>query len=290
MKQAVLAPSGANTKASGAASEVATTERKVAYPQANGIATSAPPSVPHGDPVLDLIERAARDISVDVTKIQALLDMREKQLDRLAEEAFNEAMRLAQQAMGAVRKDAENPHTRSKYVSFEALDGAIRPIYTEHGFSLSWDEEDCPKPEHLRVICYVSRGRYTRKYHRDMPITTTGLKGQANMSQIHATGSAFSYGKRYLEAGIFNIAFTDRDDDGNAAGGSASSDTGEVLSADNVANLKRMLKFKNRTEAEFMDWVRKAQPNAKTIEDIRAGYYDSCVKMISQVKVQAKAQ
>jgi hypothetical protein len=37
------------------------------------------------------------------------------------------------------------------------------------------------------------------------------------MTRTHATGSAFSYGKRYLLIGMFNLAIGD-DDDGNAAG------------------------------------------------------------------------
>lgn len=36
-------------------------------------------------------------------------------------------------------------------------------------------------------------------------------------TKTHATGSAVSYGMRYLLKMIFNIAVSDRDDDGNAA-------------------------------------------------------------------------
>lgn len=282
-KSAVIAPKGAS--ASGASSEIATTGvRQGAGP----LPTPIPTASPNGsDPVLDLIERAARDPSVDVSKIQALLDMREKQLDRVAHEDANTAMCLAQAEMGPVRKDAENPATRSMFATFEALDRALRPIYVKHGFSLSWDEEDCPKPDHLRVVCYLARGRFTRKYHRDMPIVTTGLKGQSNMTLTHANASANTYGKRYIEAGIFNITFTERDDDGNAAGGNSEFvDTGEVISAEQVANIKRMLKFKNRPPEEFMRWVRNAQPGAQTIEDIGPAYYESCVRAISQIQVK----
>jgi predicted hydrocarbon binding protein len=39
------------------------------------------------------------------------------------------------------------------------------------------------------------------------------------MSRTHATGSAITYGKRYLKDMIFNLSFLEKDDDGNAAGG-----------------------------------------------------------------------
>jgi hypothetical protein len=57
----------------------------------------------------------------------------------------------------------------------------------------------------------------TRRYQIDMPIDTKGARGGDVMTRTHATGSAFSYGKRYLLIGMFNLAIGD-DDDGNAAG------------------------------------------------------------------------
>jgi hypothetical protein len=38
------------------------------------------------------------------------------------------------------------------------------------------------------------------------------------MNLTHATSSAYSYGRRYLLIGAFNLAIDDDDDDGNAAG------------------------------------------------------------------------
>jgi hypothetical protein len=37
------------------------------------------------------------------------------------------------------------------------------------------------------------------------------------MSRTHATGSAITYGKRYLKNMIFDLRFKESDDDGNAA-------------------------------------------------------------------------
>lgn len=41
------------------------------------------------------------------------------------------------------------------------------------------------------------------------------------MSRTHATGSAITYGKRYLKNMIFDLRFKEKDDDGNAAGNEA---------------------------------------------------------------------
>jgi hypothetical protein len=50
-----------------------------------------------------------------------------------------------------------------------------------------------------------------------MPIDTKGARGGDVMTRTHATGSAYTYGKRYLLIGMFNLAIGD-DDDGNTAG------------------------------------------------------------------------
>jgi hypothetical protein len=121
--------------------------------------------------------------------------------------------------MRTIGKDASNPQTRSKYATYAKVDQALRPIYTEHGFSLSFDEDDCPKPDHIRVVCYVGHeAGHTRKYHADMPCTNLGAKGGTTaMNATQAVGSAKSYGKRYLVLDIFNVSTGEHDDDGNGA-------------------------------------------------------------------------
>jgi hypothetical protein len=127
--------------------------------------------------------------------------------------------------MQPIVKDSNNPQTRSRYASYPALDRAIRPIYTKHGFALSFDSGDAPKPEEVRVLCYVSHSSedtsrgFTRMYHVDMPADGKGAKGGDVMTRTHAAGSAYTYGQRYLLKLIFNLATSDTatDDDGNAA-------------------------------------------------------------------------
>lgn len=169
--------------------------------------------------ILQVIERAARSPDVDVEKMSRLLDMHERIVGRQAETAFNEALNQAQARVSRVGADATNPQTHSRYASYPALDRALRPIWTELGFSLSFDTADAPQPEYVRVVCHVShRAGHTRTYHADMPADGKGAKGGDVMTKTHATGSAVSYGMRYLLKMIFNVAVGEDDDDGNAAG------------------------------------------------------------------------
>jgi hypothetical protein len=168
--------------------------------------------------LMAIVAQAARDPNTDVEKMKGVLDMIRELRAADAEVAFNAAMMRAQGEMQPIAADAVNPQTRSKYASYVALDRAIRPIYTRHGFALSFDEGDSPKPEHVRVLCYVSHiGGHTRTYHRDIPADGKGAKGGDVMTKTHAAGAAGTYGARYLLRGIFNIAVGEIDDDGNSA-------------------------------------------------------------------------
>ena len=167
--------------------------------------------------MLPMIERLAANPDFDVEKLQKLIEMQEHILARNAEQAFNEAMTEAQKEMRPIAADAANPQTRSKYASYAQLDRALRPIYTNHGFGVSYDTTDPTLPEHIRVLAYVTHsGGHARTYRVDMPNDGKGAKGGDVMTKTHATGAAMSYGMRYLLKMIWNVAVGEDDRDGNA--------------------------------------------------------------------------
>ncbi len=171
-----------------------------------------------GEPILAVIERAARDPAVDVDKMAKLLEMAEKIHARQAESAFDAAMSVTQSEMRPVSRDCNNPQTRSKYASYGALDQAVRPVYSVNGFALSFGTRSTA-PDRITVTCRIShRAGHSRDVEIDMPSDGKGAKGGDVMTKTHATGSAVSYGMRYLLKMIFNIALGEFDDDGNAAG------------------------------------------------------------------------
>lgn len=178
-----------------------------------------PPLAPTADG-LALFERLARDPDASVEKIERLMALWERGEARKAEAAFNVAMTDAQQEMRPVAADATNPQTRSKYASYKALDDALRPIYTKHGFALSFNTGDAALPEYVRVLCKVRhRGGHAEPHYIDMPADGKGARGGDVMTKTHATGSAVSYGMRYLLKMVFNVAVGEHDDDGNRAAG-----------------------------------------------------------------------
>lgn len=169
--------------------------------------------------VLQSLQKAVES-GADADSLTKILDMQERILNRQAEMEYTSAMVRTQKRMPIIQKNKVNEQTNSEYANLEAINKAITPIYTEEGFSLSFGTADSPLELHVRVTCDVLHiAGHTKKYHCDVPLDMTGLKGTLNKTKTHGTGSAYSYGQRYLVKLIFNLITGDEDDDGNAAGG-----------------------------------------------------------------------
>lgn len=221
--------------------------------------------------VLQVIERAASNPAVDIDKLERLLQMRERMQAQEAERAFNVALNAAQSEVSRIAADATNPQTRSQYATYAKLDKVLRPIYTRHGFSLSFDEADSPKPEHVRVLCHLSHvSGHTRVYHKDMPADGKGAKGGDVMTKTHASGAAQSYGMRYLVKGIFNIAIGEEDTDGNEPGKPL-----PRITDDQAATLRDMIEATGTNKAAML-----AAYKVETIEELQPAAFDHAMAIL----------
>ena len=206
--------------------------------------------VPVASGMLGMIERAATDPNVDVEKMERLYEMHQKMQASEAQKSFNLAMTRAQMDMSPISADASNPQTHSKYASYNQLDKALRPIYTKHGFSLSFDTSESSKESHVRVLCHVSHGDgHTRTYQADMPADGKGAKGNDVMTKTHASGAAMTYGMRYLLKLIFNVAIGEQDTDGNMPD--------PVVNEEQAANLQSLIdEVGEEGKKALFDWLK----------------------------------
>jgi hypothetical protein len=167
--------------------------------------------------IMQMIEQIALNPQADVEKLRAVMDMKMQMFNRGAEIEFNAAMSLTQAEIEPVSRTAQNKQTNSKYAKLENIIKECSPIWTRHGFALSYDTADCPLPDHYRVTCEVShRAGHSKNYHMDLPIDNAGINGTKNKTGMHGAGSTISYGRRYIACNVFNIAITDEDTDGAA--------------------------------------------------------------------------
>lgn len=236
---------------------------------------------------LFLFERLATDPNASVEKIERLMALWERAEARKAEQAFNAAMTAAQAEMRPIAADAYNPQTKSKYASYAALDAALRPIYTKHGFGLSFNTGDAKDLE-VRVLCDVThRAGHSKPYHLDMPADGKGAKGGDVMTRTHATGAALSYGSRYLLKMIFNVAVGDEDKDGNGASRRADADSADPAGFDVFLDVLASAAM-NGTPALMTEFNKAAQPLRVHLTTKRGDKWEGYKKVAADVSARPK--
>lgn len=220
----------------------------------------------------EAIERLAANPAVDVEKMKQIMEMQEHVLDRNAEQAFNAAMTQAQNKIGLVVASSKNQQTGSKYADLKTILLAVKPIYTDEGFSLMFYEGETQKENHIRVcVDIMHKQGCTKKRHADMAVQTTGIAGKAMMTQIHGEGSAFSYGRRYLTCLVFNVPTGD--DDGNAAGGV------QYINDKQLSSIVDMINSKGVNKALFLKHM-----GAKSTATIQSKDFNRAIDVLKRAK------
>jgi len=137
-----------------------------------------------------------------------------------ARKEFNSAMHKAQSAMPIVVKDALNKGTDSRYAKIDTVAKAIKPIYNQHGFSVSFSEEPCERQDWLLIVMIVRHiGNHVETYKRFAPIDDKGPKGGDVKTKLHGCQSTMTYIQRHLLLATFGVTVSDTDDDGNGGQG-----------------------------------------------------------------------
>jgi hypothetical protein len=187
----------------------------------------APAIASEGDAFLAMIERAARDPSVDIDKMERLFAMYERMQARHAKTAYLTALAEMQPKLPVVTKrgiintnekdergaKTGNQKAMSKYALWEDINEAITPILKDGGFSLSFRIAH-PTPDRVAVTAVLGhREGHTEETTLALPIDATGAK-----NNVQGWGSSVSYGKRYTALALLNISARGEDDDGKAAG------------------------------------------------------------------------
>jgi hypothetical protein len=151
--------------------------------------------------------------------VTLILDQQRWLITHTEEENFNAALKRIQKNLKSISKRGWNPDTQSKFATSEDIDSAIQQLLDDENMTLTFVPEDSPNADEVVIVGCLSLGAYTKKYPLPMPADGKGPKGGGVMSRTHATGSAITYGKRYLKNMIFDLRFKETDDDGNGANG-----------------------------------------------------------------------
>jgi ERF superfamily len=195
------------------------------------------PVMTEGSAVLSLIERASRDPSVDIAKLEKLLEWRDKTVADQRREAFERELAAAKAAIPVVARNATG-HNSKKYADFAGIARVIDPILGQHGLSYRFRTVQTDK---IAVTCILFGHGHSEETTLSGPADASGSK-----NAIQAIGSTLTYLQRYSLVQMLGIAAGD-DDDGKAAGIGAT-----TIDEQQIGDLTELMQSVGADKAKFL--------------------------------------
>lgn len=165
--------------------------------------------------MMEMVLRAARDPSVDVSKMERLMQMAKDLRAEEAKTAYFGDLAQMQDELPSIQERGEIKigNASQKYALWEDINKAIKPIMKQYGFAISFRTGIADNK--ITVTGVLShRGGHSEETTIHLPSDTSGSK-----NAVQAVGSSTSYGKRYTAAALLNITTGGDDDDGEGDGG-----------------------------------------------------------------------
>lgn len=227
---------------------------------------------------LTFAQRVALDPSIDVDRLEKIIQM-ERDSDRYkAEQAYSRAMAEMQPKLPAVEKTGQNLHLKSNYAKLEDIQSAIRPLLAEYGFSVRWTTETIDGKIHVTCICTHREGHSERD---TLPLPVMTDARGTNILQQH--GVTVSYGKRYTLCNVLGIQLGGDDQDGIQAL------SGSTLSEQQVARIRAMLKEISGSEEVLVQWANKKGFQSTELEGLPFESFDVIEKQLAyQIKQRSQ--
>jgi hypothetical protein len=237
-------------------------------------------------PTMMEIYARAVDKGFDAEQLERIAKLQIWLEEQRAKKAYTVAMNKVQREMTTVFKEEENESTRSRYAPMEAIQAMAKPVYTRHGFALTFATLPTSTPNVYHVYADVlhEEGHVERHFLHDVPNDSAGPKGGATKSQVQGLVSAMTYAKRNLLASIFNIVVAGQDKDGNARR--------HTLGAEEIKQVQDAMAACQAAGApvdyaKFMEW---AAPGAKLLNDIPLRRLDMILNFLQKRLNQFKPE
>lgn len=218
-----------------------------------------------------MIERAARDPNVDVDKMERLLAMQERVIERNAKAAYAEALAAMQIELPVITERGKIDIGRGKpqaYALWEDINDAIKPVLARHGFALSFRTGQTDGK--ITVTGVLShRAGHSEETTMHLPVDASGSK-----NAVQAVGSSTSYGKRYTAAALLNLTSRGEDDDGRK-GGSV------PITEDQAAQIQALIIETKSDIGKFLKWAQ-----AESVSDIPSSKFADAMAMLEAKRVK----
>lgn len=219
---------------------------------------------------ISIIERAARDPSVEIEKFERLMLMKERVDAQQARMAFNEAVALAKGEFGPIVKNrtvdftSQKGRTNYRHEDFAGIASVVDPILKRHG--LSYRFRSAQNGNKLSVTCILSH----QQGHAEETSLETAEDHSGNKNATQALGSAATYLQRYTLKLALGLASA-HDDDGRAAGGVDTS----TITDEQAEQIKEALEASGGQLPRFCAYYK-----LDKLTDLPAAKFDSAMQAI----------
>ena len=229
------------------------------------------------DPVVSMIERVIMNPELPVDRITALMDMRERQMNKEAEQAFNQAFSAAMAEMPDVPRNGKNNHSGQKYSTLDDLIRTARPVLARHGLSLNWQTNANGNEYSVTAIVRHAMGH-------SIQTTLTGARDTGKqMNVLQGGGSTETYLKRYTGFSILGTSSGDEvEDDGRGA-------TDPSISADQFVILRDLMEETKTDETKFHRAHGHKDPENADLHQFPARLFNSAKAQLERKKAQMGA-
>ena len=198
---------------------------------------------------LNVVQQALSNPNMDMSVLKEMLAMQKEVMAQQAIIDFNNDFSLMSKNIPVIAHTKKSYSTT--YTPLEDIVNIVRPILSEYGFSVSFNNNQHEKG-FIEVTCQL-RHKAGHMIENSLILPTeAATKG---MNAMQAVGSAISYGKRYTLCGVLNIATT-ADDDNNGF----------------ATNAKEEMSKKPLSDARLEKAIEQVNNGAITIESITDAY------------------
>lgn len=170
----------------------------------------------HANPesLLQVIAKAVANPLVDVEKMRALFELQKEILAEERKVVFMAALSRLQAKLPQITKYGQAKN--SKFAKLQDIDVVIRPLLSEEGFSLTFDEESSSEKTSTFIMTmgHEAGHRETKRLTVPIDVASKNREGNSVRPAIQDAGSTVSYARRYLLKMHLNIIEKDEDTDG----------------------------------------------------------------------------
>ena len=230
-------------------------------------------AIPEAASILAVIERAARSPDVDLDKMERLLNMHERIVERQAKASYSASLAQMQPELPMIGERGgikdKNGNIQSRYALWEDVITQIMPILSRHGFALSFRTGN--DSGGVTVTGVLSH----RDGHSEQTTLTLPIDASGSKNAVQSVGSSTSYGKRYTAGALLNLRTGDIDDDGQAGGG-------DYITEAQAADIEALITEVGANRAFFLKYLK-----ANSVGEIPASKFANAVAALERKRGQS---